>query len=504
MIEAKTIGKFIQKLRQKQGISQADFAKSLKTSQSAVARMEKGLQNFSTEMLSKISGVLNRKIISLASEQLNFKIEGGRELSGAVRTNTSKNCALGLMCASLLNKGATTLKNVPKIEEVYRIIEVLSSIGVSVKWQNNDLLIKPPKIFAIQQLDIQAAIKTRTVIMLMGPLAHFLPEFSLPFAGGCKLGQRTVAPHLFALERLGIKIKTIHDHYEISAKNLKAADITLYEMGDTVTENIVMAAALCPGKTTVRLASANYMVQDVCFFLQKLGVKISGIGSSTLEIEGVDEIDRNIEFAVSEDPIESMLFLSLAAATSSNITIERCPIEFLRMELLKMEKMGFKYKIIKNYLSQNGYTKLCDIKTMATGNLTALTEKIHPLPSNAGINIDNLPFFVPLAALAKGRTLIHDWVYENRAIYYLELSKLRANLTLLDAHRVQIEGVSELKGAEVICPPALRPAAIILIGMLAAKGTSVLRNVYSINRGYEDLVSRLKTLGAKIEVLHSA
>ena len=142
-----------------------------------------------------------------------------------------------------------------------------------------------------------------------------------------------------------------------------------------------------------------------------------------------------------------------------------------------------------------------DIKTFPS-KLNALEEKIHPQTSNAGINIDNLPFFVPIATQASGTTLIHDWVYENRAIYYMELTKLRADVILADAHRVYVEGPTELRSAEVICPPALRPAAIILIAMLAARGTSILRNVYSINRGYENLVQRLQKLGAKIEIMH--
>jgi len=162
--------------------------------------------------------------------------------------------------------------------------------------------------------------------------------------------------------------------------------------------------------------------------------------------------------------------------------------------------MGFNYKIIKKYKCLNGFTKLADIKTFPS-ELVALEEKIHPLPY-PGLNIDNLPFFVPVATQAKGTTLIHDWVYENRAIYYMELNKLRANIILADPHRVYVDGPSELKAAEIICPPALRPAAIILIAMLAAKGTSLLRNVYSINRGYENLVSRLNQLGAKIEISH--
>jgi UDP-N-acetylglucosamine 1-carboxyvinyltransferase len=495
----KKIGQFIAEVRELKGFTQSQFARNLKTSQSAVARMEKGQQNLTTEMLAKISAVLNREIITLADSSVNFKIEGGHKLSGKVAVNTSKNAAVSLLCASLLNSGKTILKNVPKIEEVNRVIEVLQSIGVTVKWQGSDVELTPGKI-NLNKINREAAVKTRSVLMLLGPLAHLLPKFSLPLAGGCKLGARTVRPHLYALEKLGMQIKTFHDHYAVSCQKLAPSEIVLYEMGDTVTENVLMAAAKLPGVTTIKLASSNYMVQDLCRFLGVLGVKVEGIGTSTLKIHGRPEINTKAVFYLSEDPIEAMLFLSLAVTTNSSITIERCPIDFLELELLKLEKMGFNYKILKSYKSLNGFTNLADIKTFPS-TLTALEEKIHPLPY-PGLNIDNLPFFVPVATQAKGTTLIHDWVYENRAIYYMELNKLRANIILADPHRVYIDGPSELKSAEIICPPALRPAAIILIAMLAAKGTSLLRNVYSINRGYENLVSRLNSLGAKIEISH--
>jgi UDP-N-acetylglucosamine 1-carboxyvinyltransferase len=313
------------------------------------------------------------------------------------------------------------------------------------------------------------------------------------------LGARTVRPHLFALEKFGVKVKTTHDNYQVTAANLHSSEIVLYETGDTVTENALMAAAKLPGITTIKMASGNYMVQDLCHFLAVLGVKIEGIGSSTIKVHGKPHINHSVSYYLSEDPIESMLFLGIAATTNSSIIIERCPIDFLELELLKLEKMGFNYKILKRYKSYNGITNLVDIQTFP-GKLKALEEKIHSMPF-PGINIDNLPFFVPIATQARGTTLIHDWVYENRAIYYMELTKLRANIILADPHRVYIEGPTELRAAEVICPPALRPAAIILIAMLAAKGTSILRNAYSINRGYEDLVSRLKKIGAKIELL---
>lgn len=495
------IGQFIAEIRELKGFTQGGFAKALKTSQSAVARMESGQQNLTTETLAKISAVLNHEIITLADRSVNFKIEGGHKLAGKVAVNTSKNAAVALLCASLLNSGKTLLKNVPKIEEVYRVIEVLVSIGVSVKWQGNDVEINPGKI-NLNNIDKEAAIKTRSVLMLLGPLSHLLKTFNLPLSGGCKLGERTVRPHLFALEKLGVQIQTHHDHYAVTSAKLKSAEVVLYEMGDTVTENALMAAAKINGVTTIKLASSNYMVQDLCHFLQVLGVKIEGIGTPILKVHGKPHINQRAEFYLSEDPIEAMLFLSLAATTNSAITIERCPIDFLQLELLKLEKMGFKYKIVKRYKSHNGATELVDIKTFPS-KLIALEEKIHPQTSNAGVNIDNLPFFVPIATQAKGTTLIHDWVYENRAIYYMELNKLRANIILADPHRVYVEGPSELRAAEVICPPALRPAAIILIAMLAARGASILRNVYSINRGYENLVQRLQSLGAKIEILHS-
>ena len=242
-------------------------------------------------------------------------------------------------------------------------------------------------------------------------------------------------------------ITTGHDYYDVKVGKLKTDDVTLYETEDTVTENSLMLAARIPGETIIRLASANYMVQDLCCFLEALGVQIEGIGTPTLRVFGVAEINKSVEYSIGEDPVEAMLFLSLAATTGSAIQIQRCPIDFLLLELLKLEKMGFKYKILRRYKSENGFTNLVDIQTFFS-KLVALEEKIHPLPSNAGINIDNLPFFVPIATQAKGTSLVHDWVYENRAIYYMELNKLRANIILADPHRVYIEGPSELKGAE--------------------------------------------------------
>jgi len=492
------IGELIKDLRERKGMTQEQFSEKLKTTQSAIARIESGEQNLTTEMITKISDVLGSELVSISKGAMNFEIEGGLELSGKVITKTSKNGAMGIICASLLNKGKTTIKNVPKIEEVYRMVEVLQSIGVSVKWDENDLEIEPKEI-NLKNINIESAEKTRSIIMLIGPLVHYFKSFSLPQSGGCKLGARTVTPHFFALENFGINIKAKSDSYEIKYKKLKPAEFALYESGDTVTENAIMTASLIEGKTVIKFASANYQVQDLCFFLENLGVKIDGIGTTTLTVHGINEINKNITYFLAEDPIDSMFFIASAILTKSAITIERCPVDFLEIELLKLKKMGFKFKLSKVYKALNGKTNLVDIKTFPS-QLKALPDKIESRPY-PGLNIDNLPFFAVIATQAKGQTLIHDWVYEKRAIHYKELDKLGADTILADPHRFYVNGKTDLRPTEIICPPALRPAAIILIGMLGAKGKSILRNVYSINRGYDDIAKRLNSLGAHIKTL---
>jgi len=428
-----------------------------------------------------------------------FEIKGGKSLKGEVTVNSSKNAAVALLMASLINKGKTTLKNVPQIEEVYRLMEVMESVGVTFEKHGRNITIVPPEKIDIKHIDRIAAERTRSIILMIGALAGQMKNYIIPQAGGCRLGSRTIRPHLFALENVGVNIAVEESGFHVKVKKLHAAKkIVLFETGDTVTENILIAAAQIKGTTTVHLASANYMVQDVCFFLEKLGVKINGIGTNRLEITGVSTIRKDVEYEISEDPIEAMFFLSLAASSASDMLIKRCPVDFLELELLKLEKMGFMYSIEKEYRSKNGKTKLVDIRTKPS-RLVALEDKIHPLPSAAGVNIDNLPFFVPIAIAAKGTTLIHDWVFENRAIYFTELNKLGAKVTLMDPHRVSIEGATKLKGATIMCPPALRPSVIILVSMLSAKGTSVLKDIYHIERGYERLVERLQKLGANIK-----
>jgi UDP-N-acetylglucosamine 1-carboxyvinyltransferase len=473
------IGQLIYQIRQERGLTQAAFAKKLGTSQSAVNRIEHGKQNLSLDTLGRISDVLNKQIIAIGGNAVNLRIEGGHKLHGEIELKTSKNAAVALLCASLLNKGTTRLKRIARIEEVNRIIEVLLSIGVHVRWVgDNDLEIKVPQKVNIDSMNKDAARKTRAVIMMVGALMHDHSEFKVPYAGGCELGRRTVLPHIYGLEEFGTQVTAKTGHYNVTVKKrLPGRPVVLYESGDTVTENILLAAARFEGETVIKMASANYAIQDLCFFLKKLGVKIEGIGTTTLKVQGVRNIKKNISYSPSEDPVEAMTFIAAAVTTDSSIKIKRAPIEFLELELLKLEKMGLGFDLSPEYMADNGQTRLVDITVREHhGKLNAPEEKVYGRPF-PGFNIDHLPYFVPITAVAKGRTLIHDWVYEDRALMYTEMKKIGVQVQLADPHRAFVDGPTKWRAADIVAPSGLRPAVMLLIGMLAAPGISMLRNV---------------------------
>ena len=427
-----------------------------------------------------------------------FTINGGKKLSGSIKVRASKNSAVAILCATLMLKGTTILDNVPIIEEVKRIIEVLTSIGLKIRWtRKHQLEITNQKKINLENLDKEAFAKTRSGLLLIGALANLKKRFTLPKGGGCELGKRTVNPHVLALNHLGFQVKETESEYTIVQDKPQAADFVMYESGDTATENAIMTACLIKGKTTIHFASNNYMVRDLCYFLQKAGAKIEGLGSLKITIRGVDKLKPVKNYPIMPDPIEAMTLISIAITTKSPLKIIGCPIDFLRLEIEKLQVMGQKLNISQIYKSANGHFDLVDVEIIPS-KLKALPDKIYGSPY-PGINIDNLPLFLPILTQAKGTTLVNDWTYENRAIYYTELNRLGANITLLDPHRVTVTGPTNFIAGEIICPPALRPSINLLTCMLAAKGKSILRNAYPIDRGYEDIVNRLNKIGANIE-----
>jgi len=496
------IGEEIRDARQARGWTQVQLAEAIDTSQSAINRIEQGGQNLSLKMIGRIADALDREIVTIGpAGPMSLRVTGDRPLSGSINVKTSKNAGVALLCASLLTKGRTVLRDVARIEEINRILEVLASIGVRYRWLDgsNDLEVVPPAVLDLESIDLEAARLTRSMIMLLGPLIHEFDAFRLPHPGGCALGARTVEPHMIALRPFGVRVTTRDQFYEVSVDEPTSPirPIVLTERGDTVTENALLGAARRPGVTMIRNASPNYMVQDLCFYLAELGVVVEGVGTTTLTVHGVPNITCDVDYSPSEDPIEAMTLLTAAIVTRSTLTICRVPIEFLEIELALLHEMGFEYELGEEYLAVNGNTRLVDV-TALPSKLHAPIDKIHPMPF-PGLNIDNLPFFAVIAATAAGSTIVHDWVYENRAIYMTDLAKLGADISLLDPHRLAVQGPTSWRSAELMCPPALRPAVVLLLAMIATPGTSVLRNIYVIARGYEDLAERLNSVGAQIE-----
>ena len=387
------IGLLIQETRQARGFTQGQLAKLIGTSQSAINRIEKGGQNVSLEMIARISEVLSANILTLnQTHKIDFRVHGGNKLSGSIDVKTSKNAAVCLLCAALLNHNTTILHNVPHIEEVNRIIEVLQSINVKVHWVNNDcdIEIDPPARLDLAHLNNKAASRTRSILLLLGALIHQYPSFKLPFSGGCKLGKRTVEPHLAGLAPFGLNIVASNNYYNVTVEEKTVSKpIILVERSDTATENVLMAAALYNGEVTIRNASPNYMVQDLCFFLEKLGVKIAGVGTTTLVINGLSQINKKVDYYLSEDPIEAMSFIAAAVVTDSEITIRRAPIEFLEIELAVLKNMGLSYSMTDEYKAKNGKTRLVDL-TIHHSKMIASKDKLHSMPF-PGVNMDNLP-----------------------------------------------------------------------------------------------------------------
>src|SRR3569623_854433 len=310
------------------------------------------------------------------SESIDFRVTGGQKLSGSIATNVSKNGAVNLLCATMLNRGKTILHGIPKIEEVYRYIEVIESLGARDVWSDEHTVeVEAQKEPDFKNLNFDIAAKVRSFTFL-GSLIHHRVHFSFPNPGGCKMGERTVAAHKYGLQKLGVKITTLEETYEIEPGELHPAEIVLYESSDTGAINVMLAAAKIPGTTTIKFAPPNYQVQEVCFLLEKMGVKIEGIGTTTLVVHGVADINATIELHYSEDPIESMFFISSSIMTDSALEVKRCPVEFIELELEKLSHMGLRFFVSKKYPAHNGRTMLADIK-VEPSTLVALDEKIH-------------------------------------------------------------------------------------------------------------------------------
>jgi UDP-N-acetylglucosamine 1-carboxyvinyltransferase len=314
----KKLGENIAFFRQQKGLTQQDFAKQLGTSQSAVARIEKGEQNLTAESLSKINKVLEKNVVQLANPMLNLRVDGGKKLSGSVTIRPSKNSSVCLLYASLLNKSKTTIKNLTVIEEVLRTLDVLKTLGVETNLKNNNCLVNPANLSSkAKNIDIKA----NNLLLLIGVLSNYFNKFTIPLNFTATNFTGTLNSHIYSLEQLGFKFKVLNNKLFVDCTKKHGGDVVMYESSDTATLNCVFAAVGISEKVTIKLASSNYQVTDCLNYLKLIGYGIKGISTTTISLSGGSLVSKPVAFNPITDPAESMFYISCGILTNSSINL---------------------------------------------------------------------------------------------------------------------------------------------------------------------------------------
>ncbi|MCW1888448.1 MAG: UDP-N-acetylglucosamine 1-carboxyvinyltransferase [Candidatus Moranbacteria bacterium] len=413
-----------------------------------------------------------------------FEITGGKVLKGNICVSGSKNAATPILAATLLTPTATTLHNIPRIEDVFRMLEILESMGVEVEWiASHSVRITPGK-YDVTKLDQHLVKKLRSSILLLGALSATQDTFTVSHPGGCVIGARPVDTHMDALRKLGVHIETTEQGYQIDARNRQSAKVVLRESSVTATENVLMIAATLSGVTTVKLAACEPHVEDLAHFLVSLGVNIEGIGTTTLTIVGKESLQGS-DYTIIPDANEAATFLILGAATGSAITVENAREEHLDAVLEKLREFGVGFKIEKNSITVIPAEKIVAVSKVDT--------RVYP-----GIPTDVQAPFGILATQAEGETLIHDPLFEGRFNYVQELEKMGGHAKVLNPHQVIIHGKTPLKGTRIKSYD-LRAGAALIIAALTSSGTTVIEEIYQVDRGYERIEERLQLIGADIK-----
>jgi len=424
-----------------------------------------------------------------------FIIQGWNTLRGNIKVAGFKNAATPIIAASILTKEDIILHNVPLIEDVKKMLHILVSMGSKVNWiDKNSVKINNAKLDP-KKMDMSAVSKLRSSILLMGAMLARFGEVKIKEPGGCQIGSRSMDVHFKAFKKLGVDIEVDGKYYFLKKARPAEKEIVMTELSVTGTENIILASALNQGLVAIKLAAAEAHVQDLCWFLQSLGVEIEGIGTHNLKIKGARFLHGG-KYTIIPDLIETGTFLSLAGATKSKITIENAAPEFMALELEKFKEVGLKFNIKYLDKSPSKNYKLANIEVDGDVKLKAIN-KLHDMPY-PGFAADLIQPFAVLMTQAEGISLIYDWMYEGRLKYVAELKKMGANIVASDSHRVVVTGPTVLKGKEINSFD-LRAGATLIIAALSASGTSVVDNIYQVDRGYEELDVRLANIGAKIK-----
>lgn len=427
-----------------------------------------------------------------------FRVEGGRRLQGELTPQGAKNEALQILCAVMMTAEKVTVSNVPNILDIRKQLSLLEGLGVKIEEINADTYTFQADDIDLEYLDSAAfqqdAQKIRGSVMLIGPLLARFGRAYLPKPGGDKIGRRRLDTHFLGFEKLGATFTFHEDHFRITASELKGAYILMEEISVTGTANVVMASVLANGKTQIYNAACEPYVQQLCKMLNRMGAKISGIGSNLLIIEGVSEL-HGTEHRILPDMIEIGSFIGLAAMTQSEITIKDCAINELGNILSVFEKFGVQMDIKGNDIhipKQDVY----EIHSFIDGSI--LTVYDAPWP---GFTPDLMSILLVMATQAKGSVLIHQKMFESRLFFVDKLIDMGAQIILCDPHRATVIGLArqnQLKGIRMTSPD-IRAGVSLLIAAMSAKGTSIIDNISQIDRGYQNIDVRLNAIGANIE-----
>lgn len=429
-----------------------------------------------------------------------FRIKGGKKLSGEIVPQGAKNEALQVLCAVLLTPEPVTIHNVPDILDVNKLIELIGDLGCTVE------KLKPGSYrFTASNIDTdflqsdtyrKKAAALRGSVMLLGPILARFGKASIPKPGGDKIGRRRLDTHFLGFQNLGAKFRyeTDGNLFHIDASHLTGKYMLLDEASVTGTANIVMAAVMAKGKTTLYNAACEPYLQQLCTMLNRMGARITGIGSNLLEIEGVEDL-RGTEHTILPDMIEIGSFIGLAAMTQSEITIKNCRIDMLGIIPEIFRRLGIKMEFRGDDIfipAQERY----EIETFIDGSILTVADAPWP-----GFTPDLLSIVLVVATQAKGTVLIHQKMFESRLFFVDKLIDMGAQIILCDPHRATVIGLDRkqaLRGIKMSSPD-IRAGVALLIAALSASGESEISNVEQIDRGYQNIEGRLQKLGAQIQ-----
>jgi len=421
-----------------------------------------------------------------------FRIEGGRPLHGEVTPSGNKNAALPLLAACLLTDQPIVLHNVPDIGDVRSMRRLLESLGV--KFETLDVHTWRVQAGEVRRADLDPDIcrKMRASVLLAGPMTVRSGGVSLPPPGGDVIGRRRIDTHILALRALGAEVAFRGREFNFGARQrLHGADLLLDEASVTATENAIMAAVTARGESVIRNAASEPHVQDLCAFLNILGARIDNIGSNTLHVHGVDRLGGG-EFTIGSDYLEVVSFIGAAAVTGGSVRVRSAGPEHLNMARLVFQRLGVNWEVEGQDVVVPSGQRL-EVQPDLGGAIPSIS--VMPWPA---FPTDLMSAAIVVASQSKGTVLFHDWMFEGRMFFIDKLVSMGARIILCDPHRCIVEGPRRLVG-ETLESPDIRAGLALVLAALAAEGSSTIRNIGQIDRGYERIEDKLRSLGAAIE-----